>query len=79
MNSVRKYNYDNLKGILIFLVVLGHLLYSNEYNNIVGNILLRLIYSFHMPVFMIISGHFSKKTNKDNFYKYIFLFIISSY
>lgn len=50
---------DNLKGILIIMVVLGHmtelLLATGE-----GGIVYRLIYAFHMPAFIFISGYFAK-------------------
>ena len=49
---------DNLKGILIIMVVLGHmtelLLPTGE-----GGIVYRLIYAFHMPAFIFISGYFA--------------------
>lgn len=54
---------DNLKGILIIMVVLGHLtellLKSGE-----GGIVYRLIYAFHMPAFIFISGYFAKSDFK---------------
>ena len=40
---------DNVKGILILLVVLGHCIDGETY-------LKTVIYSFHMPAFFIISG-----------------------
>ena len=40
---------DNVKGILILLVVLGHCIDDETY-------LKTVIYSFHMPAFFIISG-----------------------
>lgn len=47
---------DNLKGVLILLVVLGHCIQhtSNEYEI---NLLFRYIYSFHMPLFIFVSGY----------------------
>ena len=45
---------DGLKFVLIFLVVLGHLSY-NDY----GLGLTKMIYSFHMPVFVFLSGYFT--------------------
>lgn len=47
---------DSLKGWLILLVILGHAIQSTFgvecYNNHIWN----LIYSFHMPAFMAVSG-----------------------
>jgi poly-gamma-glutamate capsule biosynthesis protein CapA/YwtB (metallophosphatase superfamily)/fucose 4-O-acetylase-like acetyltransferase/lysophospholipase L1-like esterase len=51
--------WDNLKGILIILVVLGHYLW--EYQGYAG---IRdatfAIYLFHMPAFVFVSGYFSR-------------------
>lgn len=45
---------DNLKGFLILLVVLGHCLQDTGASD--ENLLFRYIYSFHMPLFMAVSG-----------------------
>ncbi|WP_165503733.1 acyltransferase family protein [Pedobacter hiemivivus] len=52
----RDASIDALRGLAILLVVFGHSLqYSNtDFDN---NILFRIIYSFHMPLFMFISGY----------------------
>ena len=60
----RNYLFDNLKVLLIFLVVVGHSL-----ENYIGyNVILRSIYffifMFHMPLFVYISGYFSKNIEK---------------
>ena len=52
----RNYGFDNIKCILIFCVVLGHLL---ELCSGFG-VMYRMIYLFHMPVFMFITGYFAK-------------------
>ncbi|MGN1155452.1 MAG: acyltransferase family protein, partial [Agathobacter sp.] len=54
----REYRYDNIKALLIFMVVLGHMLE----NCLVGSLrtIYIIIYSFHMPMFVFISGMFSK-------------------
>ena len=44
---------DGLKFLLIYLVILGHLPFSS-----MG--LHQVIYSFHMPMFVFLSGYFSK-------------------
>jgi fucose 4-O-acetylase-like acetyltransferase len=64
----RSYMFDNLKALLIFLVVLGHML-SLLQNDITLN-LHRCIFSFHMPLFIFVSGYFSK--NLDKSYKKAF-------
>lgn len=46
---------DSLKGFLIILVVLGHVIQKSDVD-FDHNIVFRYIYSFHMPLFMCISG-----------------------
>lgn len=53
------YYYDNIKFILIFIVVVGH--YCEKYSqSILLNGVFTFIYSFHMPLFIFFSGYFSK-------------------
>lgn len=51
---------DSLKGIAILLVVISHAIVSmlgvDQANK---NIIFRICYSFHMPLFMSISGFFT--------------------
>ncbi|QHQ61063.1 acyltransferase family protein [Anaerocolumna sedimenticola] len=54
----RLYFFDNIKAILIILVVIGHLLEQFIYLP-VNKYFYVLIYSFHMPLFIFISGYFS--------------------
>lgn len=70
----RNYAFDNLKGLLIFLVVFGHLIQftRTKADPIVGYIYTG-IYLFHMAVFIFISGYFSKKNNPK---RLIELFVI---
>ena len=53
--------FDNAKAILIYLVVLGHLLSGYLKENQYLDTLFLVIYLFHMPTFILISGHFSRK------------------
>lgn len=46
---------DALKGYAIILVIVGHSIQSNSVN-FDENIIFRIIYSFHMPLFMFLSG-----------------------
>lgn len=55
-NKSRNSKIDVLKGIAILLVVLGHTIQYSE-ANFDDNFLYRIIYSFHMPFFMFISGY----------------------
>lgn len=50
----RDLRLDGLKFFLIFLVVLGHLKYGDH-----GLRINKIIYSFHMPVFVFLSGYFT--------------------
>ncbi len=60
-NKVRDAWFDNMKGVLMIMVVIGHLIASlvNKFDTygFVSN----FIYSFHMPAFAIISGYFLKR------------------
>ena len=49
---------DNIKVVLIFLVVFGHLIerYIDTSNTLMG--ILLFIYIFHMPLFIFIAGLF---------------------
>ena len=53
--------FDNAKAILIYFVVLGHLLSGYLRANEYLDTLYLVIYLFHMPAFILISGHFSRK------------------
>lgn len=51
--------WDNIKGILISIVVLGHFLWA--YRGLgFASFLVNFIYLFHMPAFIFVSGFFSK-------------------
>ena len=66
MNSLKNnYFIDNLKVVLIFLVVFGHLIerYIDSNNTLMG--IYMFIYTFHMPLFIFISGLLSKNLNKS--------------
>ena len=60
-NSTRIYFVDNLRGVLILLVILGHCIQNTDID-FDHNIIFRYIYAFHMPLFMYISGFVSYKT-----------------
>lgn len=56
---------DGLKGFAILLVVLGHSI-QDVIPNYDQNIVFRYIYSFHMPLFMFLSGYVSYKVFEWN-------------
>ena len=60
----RDFLFDNIKGLLLILVIFGHSLESIIYrSNGIAKYIYTAIYIFHMPVFVFISGYFSKKHN----------------
>lgn len=69
MNNKRNQNIDFIKGITIFLVVYGHTIQyciPNGKDFFINKVFIT-IYSFHMPLFMIISGYlFYYATRKRN-------------
>lgn len=71
----RLYGYDNIKFILIFLVVLGHLLeISSPFPE--KEMLYKLIYSCHMPVFIFISGFFAKFNSSKIVFHQIYPYLL---
>lgn len=60
----RDYLFDNMRAIMIILVVWGHLLTSliSEYDII--KIIYYYLFFFHMPALTFISGYFSKNIEK---------------
>ena len=71
---------DNIKGLLIFLVVFAHCLWDFRDRHYIG-FLVFAVYCVHMPAFVFTSGFFSKKKNTDSNIKYLlsYLFLISIY
>lgn len=74
--------WDNIKFILVFLVVLGHILdlflaNGNTSSNI--DAMRFYIYLFHMPLFLFISGIFSKKNIDNKKFSNIFYYLILFY
>lgn len=66
--KTRDESYDFIKGILIFLVVWGHAIQFADGADCWNNPIYVWIYSFHMPMFFVISGHFAKKSLESNFF-----------
>jgi len=69
----RDLTLDLAKGILIVLVVLGHSIQFSLgtvwtlSNQFYYDIVFKTIYSFHMPLFMLISGYLFYNSNKKDF------------
>lgn len=62
LNS-RDLSLDALKCILMFFVVLGHILEEFGVTGYLGTVR-SMIYCFHMPTFVFLSGYFSKNAEK---------------
>lgn len=56
--------FDNAKAILIYFVVLGHLLSGYLLENEYVDTFYLVIYLFHMPAFILIAGHFSRRIKR---------------
>ena len=73
MEKTREYKYDNIKCLLIFCVVFAHLL--EILNGNISDKIYIFIYTFHMPIFVYISGYFSKGNTKS-IIKFTYIFLI---
>lgn len=69
MSNNRDVSFDIMKAFAIFLVVLGHCMQSlyPEKGEFVGKPLFLYVYSFHMALFMMISGYFSTRALSGSF------------
>ena len=47
---VRDTRLDSIKGLLIILVILGHLIIALDNYNFINHSVMGLIYIFHMPL-----------------------------
>lgn len=65
--SKRSKYFDNAKFILIFLVVFGHLISPLKEQDGFLFTLYSVIFLFHMPAFIMISGYFAKGYNKKGY------------
>ena len=57
---------DSLKGLLIILVILGHVITSLDNTNVINHGVMGLIYIFHMPLFILISGYLTKNPEQQS-------------
>lgn len=64
MAKARYSSLDIAKGLGIILVVLGHIIPENIWAR-------SIIYSFHMPLFFLISGFFPAKNDEQFFWGYL--------
>lgn len=61
--------FDNVRFFLIFLVVFGHLVRPYIYDSPLVYALYMVIYSFHMPAFIFVSGFFAKNIQRPGYIK----------
>ena len=71
--NFRSSKYDNLKAVLIFLVVFGHLLAITS--GIAASLLNMVIYIFHMPAFVYVTGKFAKPKKKKIIF-FLLLYVV---
>ena len=66
MSKQRNLYLDYLKGIAIFCVTWGHCIQgcNSDQFDVFTNSVFQVIYSFHMPLFMVISGYLLGKNEK---------------
>ena len=57
-SNYRINKFDNLRGIAILLIVLGHYIYLMETPGI--NTIHNFLYIIHLPIFFFVAGYFSK-------------------
>ena len=57
--------FDNIKGLLIILVVVGHVAHPVHNDNPAISCLFDVIYLFHMPLFVFVSGLFAKHAKNE--------------
>lgn len=60
----RDYRIDGIKWLLIVLVTFGHVI-EPALSNPIANKLYSIIYIFHMPLFVFISGYYANVKDKE--------------
>ncbi len=67
----RDLRIDNVRGVLIILVVIGHfLLPLAESNTRLISGIIYVIYAFHMPCFVMISGYYAKSVYRNGKFRW---------
>lgn len=66
---------DSLKGLLIILVVFGHTIDAYRGQSHLMTAIYNFIYSFHMPLFIFISGYFSKTSDTNKIRRQVFILL----
>ena len=80
MSSVKLSNrdakWDNVKCFMIICVVTGHVLYRYLDTSQLARGMYLFIYTFHMPIFIFVSGMFSKRMIKEQQYEKILYYLL---
>ena len=76
MAKERNAYFDNMKALLIFLVVLGHVLSNFAGDDSVGEWIYLVIFSFHMPAFLFVTGYFARSDPKKVIGQLLILYLI---
>ena len=76
MEKKRNILFDNIRVVLIILVVYGHALEPLRFDNRLFIGLYNFIYLFHMPVFVFCSGAFAKSDKKRIVKKYLIPYVV---
>lgn len=74
MGQSRFYKFDNIRFLLILCVVFGHLLETIP--GVVPLYLYRVIYSFHMPAFLFLSGYFAKYNRRKILFTFLYTYLL---
>src|SRR5690606_18416852 len=70
--------FDNAKLLLIILVVMGHMIEPLAGGQTLKPLYM-LIYSFHMPLFILISGYFSKNYTSESYARKVITNLVLPY
>ena len=62
----RDYRIDSIKGLLIILVVIGHVITMLNNTNAINHGVMGGIYIFHMPLFILLSGYLTKSPEQQS-------------
>ena len=70
----RNYKIDNIRFLAMFLVVFAHMI--ELFADCEHNMIYRMIYSFHMPLFIFISGYVAKFDKEKIFFKFLTTYFV---
>lgn len=70
----RNYKFDNIKFLLMFLVLFGHSL--ELFKGDERKLIYQIIYVFHMPAFIFITGYFAKFQPKKILQRYVITYFV---